>query len=345
MKKIALFDAKPYDIKVFDEQNKHYKLRYFESKLNPDTAPLAAGCDAVIGFVNDDISAKTLDKLYDLGVRALAMRSAGYNNVDFTSAYGKINVMHVPAYSPYAVAEHAMALLLTLNRKIHKAYIRTRDFNYSLNGLCGVDLHGKTVGVIGTGRIGRVFIDICKGFGMHILAYDPFPAKDVDFTYTDLDTLLASADFISLHCPLTDQTRHLINADSIAKMKDGVYLVNTSRGGLIDSHALLSGLHAKKLGGACLDVYEEEADFFYEDHSESGVSDDTLALLSATPNVIITSHQAYFTSEALHNIAEITLQNLDAFFAGGELKNEICYYCVHQANPKECRKTRKERCF
>lgn len=313
MKKIALFDAKPYDMKVFNEYNKNYELRYFESKLNPDTAPLAAGYDAVIGFVNDDISAATLEKLYDLGVRALAMRSAGYNNVDFKAAYGKINVMRVPAYSPYAVAEHAMALLLTLNRKIHKAYNRTRDYNYSLNGLCGTDMHGKTIGVIGTGRIGRVFIDICKGFGMNIVAYDPFPAKDADYTYTDLDTLLGCSDFISLHCPLTDQTRHIINADSIAKMKSGVFIVNTSRGGLIDSHALLSGLHTKKIGGACLDVYEEEADFFYEDHSESGVNDDTLALLSATPNVLITSHQAYFTAEALQNIAEVTLQTSTPF--------------------------------
>ncbi|HOP11181.1 MAG TPA: 2-hydroxyacid dehydrogenase [Oscillospiraceae bacterium] len=345
MKKVAFFDAKPYDIKAFDEQNKTYEIRYFDSKLNPDTAPLASGCEAVIGFVNDDIGAKTIEKLYGLGVKALAMRSAGYNNVDFKAAYGKINVMRVPAYSPYAVAEHAMAMLLTLNRKIHKAYNRTRDYNYSLNGLCGTDMHGKTAGVIGTGRIGRVFIDICRGFGMNILAYDPFPAKDADFAYTDLDTLLGSADFISLHCPLTDQTHHLINKDSIDKMKNGVYIVNTSRGGLVDSEDLLAGLQAKKIGGACLDVYEEEADFFYEDHSESGVNDDTLALLSAMPNVIITSHQAYFTTEALHNIAEVTLKNLDAFFAGGELKNEICYYCDRQTNPKECRKTRKERCF
>jgi len=345
MKKVALFDAKPYDIKIFDELNKNYELRYFDSKLNPETALLAAGCDAVIGFVNDDISAVTLDILHKQGIKALAMRSAGYNNVDFKSAYGKLNVMRVPAYSPYAVAEHAMALLMTLNRRIHKAYNRTRDFNYSLNGLCGVDMHGKTVGVIGTGRIGRVFIDICRGFGMNIVAYDPFPSKDADFTYTDLDTLLGCSDFISLHCPLTDQTHHLINADAIAKMKHGAFIVNTSRGGLINSGALLTSLHTKKIGGACLDVYEEEADFFYEDHSESGVTDDTLALLSAMPNVIITSHQAYFTAEALHNIAEVTLQNLDAFFSGDELKNEICYYCDRQNNPRECRKERKERCF
>lgn len=273
------------------------------------------------------------------------MRSAGYNNVDIKTAFNKINVVRVPAYSPYAVAEHAMALLLTLNRKIHRAYNRTRDFNFSLVGLNGIDLNGKTVGVIGTGRIGQVFINICRGFGMKVIAYDLFPAKDTDIEYVDLDTLFKSSDVISLHCPLTDQTNHILNASAFGKMKKGVFILNTSRGSLIDSTALLDALNNEIVGGAGLDVYEEEADLFYEDLSGKIILDDVLALLVSRPNVIITSHQAFLTDEALKNIAGTTFQNLDEFFDGKPLTNEICYHCERAKQDRNCRKTKKERCF
>ncbi|MBQ6805787.1 MAG: 2-hydroxyacid dehydrogenase, partial [Clostridia bacterium] len=241
MKKIAFYDAKPYDKIWFDQLAAgRYDIRYLESKCNPDTAQLARGCEAVCAFVNDDLSQETIDRLYDAGVRVLAMRSAGYSNVDFKAAYEKINVVRVPAYSPYAVAEHAMALLLTLNRKVHKAYNRTRDFNFSLNGLIGTDLHGKTAGIIGTGKIGRVFINICRGFGMRILAFDPYPAKDADFEYVDLNTLLRESDVMSLHCPLTDQTHHILDVNAFRQMKKEAFIINTSRGALIDSAALLA---------------------------------------------------------------------------------------------------------
>jgi D-lactate dehydrogenase len=275
----------------------------------------------------------------------IAMRCAGYSNVDFVRAYGKINVVRVPAYSPYAVAEHAMALLLDVNRKLHRAYNRTRDFNFSLNGLTGVDLHGKTVGVIGTGKIGRVFMDICKGFGMDVLAYDLFPASGSDIHYVPLDELLAKSDVISLHCPLTEQTRYLLNTDAFAKMKNGVFIINTSRGALIDTEALLAALNSGKVRGAGLDVYEEEADLFFVDNSGSIIKDDVLALLVSRPNVVLTAHQAFLTEEALANIAKTTMQNLDAFFAGEMLQNEVCYRCDIGKVVEDCRQLRKERCF
>ena len=250
------------------------------------------------------------------------MRCAGYNNVDIRYAQDKIPVVRVPAYSPHAVAEHAMALLLTLNRRIHKAFLRTRDFNFSLNGLTGFDLYGKTVGVVGTGKIGSAFIDICRGFGMKVLAYDVFPNLD-GVEYVDMETLLKRSDLISLHCPLTPSTRHIINAKSIDKMKKGVFIVNTSRGALIDSEALLYGLLNEKLGGACLDVYEEESDLFYEDNSATIVKDDILSRLICLPNVIVTSHQGFLTGEALTNIASTTLENISEFFADGSLDNQI----------------------
>ena len=346
MKKIVtFFDAKPYDREWFDKANTNYDIRYQESKLTPATVQLAAGSDAVCAFVNDTLNAEVIDKLYEMGVRVIAMRCAGYSNVDFKRAYGKINVVRVPAYSPYAVAEHAMGLLLDVNRKLHRAYYRTRDFNFSLVGLTGVDLHGKTVGVIGTGKIGRTFIDICKGFGMRVIAYDAYPAKDTGIDYVTLDELLAQSDVISLHCPLTEQTRHMINADAFAKMKQGVFIVNTSRGALIDTEALLEALNNGKVRGAGLDVYEEEAELFFEDNSGNIMKDDLLALLVSRPNVVLTSHQAFLTEEALQNIAQTTLTNLDEFFSGGNLNNEVCYRCDLGKVVEDCRKWRKERCF
>lgn len=345
MKTIAFFDAKPYDREWFDKANTGYDIRYLESRLTPATVQLAAGADAVCAFVNDDVNAAVIDALYALGVRVIAMRCAGYSNVDFVRAYGKVNVVRVPAYSPFAVAEHAMALLLDVNRKLHRAYNRTRDFNFSLNGLTGVDLHGKTVGVIGTGKIGRVFMDICKGFGMDVIAYDLYPVKDSDIHYVPLDELLAKSDVISLHCPLTEQTRYILSADAFAKMKPGVFIINTSRGALIDTEALLSALNSGKVRGAGLDVYEEEADLFFEDNSGSIIKDDVLALLVSRPNVVLTAHQAFLTEEALANIAKTTIENLDAFFAGDTLQNEVCYRCDTGKVVEDCRRWRKERCF
>lgn len=345
MKKIAFFDAKPYDRLWFDKENKQYDIHYIEARLTPVTARLAEGFDAVVAFVNDDIDGEVIDTLYQLGIRVIAMRCAGYSNIDFKRAYGKINVVRVPAYSPYAVAEHAMGLSMTVNRKLPRAYNRTRDFNFSIVGLTGVDLHGKTVGVIGTGKIGRVFIDICKGLGMRVLAYDIHPAGIAGAEYVTLEELLEQSDVISLHCPLSEKTWHILDADAFAKMKDGVFIINTSRGALIDTEALLSALNAGKVRGAGLDVYEEEADLFYEDNSGAIIKDDLLALLISRPNVVLTSHQAFLTEEALQNIAQTTLKNLDEFFADKPLTNEVCYQCEHEKVMENCRKNRGERCF
>ena len=342
--KVAFYDTKPYDRASFDAVNKNYEIEYIESKLNSKTALLSEECQAVCAFVNDTIDKKTIDRLYDRGVKIIAMRCAGYSNVDFKAAYGKINIVRVPAYSPHAVAEHAMALLLAINRKVHKAFFRTKDFNFNIAGLTGIDLYGKTAGVIGTGKIGRAFIDICKGLGMKVLAYDPFPAKDVDFEYADLDTIYKSSDVISLHCPLTDENKRMINAEAFSKMKKGIFLVNTSRGALIDSQALLTALNEGIVRGAGLDVYEEEGDFFFEDFSNTIIHDDVLALLISKPNVILTSHQAFLTEEALAGIATVTLENLDNFFNNNKLTNEICYQCDAGMIDK-CRKERKGRCF
>lgn len=327
MKKIAFFDTKSYDKASFDSVNdsaeNKYEIVYIESKLNYRTAVMAKGCEAVCAFVNDDIDKETIDTLYEGGTKIIAMRSAGYSNIDLKAANGKITVVRVPAYSPYAVAEHAMALLLSLNRKIHRAYIRVRDFNFNIAGFTGFDLHGKTAGVIGTGKIGRAFIDICHGFGMDVLAYDPYPVKDADFIYTDLDTLYANSDVISLHCPLTDKNRRMLDRKAFSKMKKDVFIINTSRGALIDSTALLDALNNGAVRGAGLDVYEEEGDFFFEDMSDTIIKDDVLALLISRPNVLLTSHQAFLTREALHNIAVTTLENLDDYFGGKELANEV----------------------
>lgn len=329
MIKISFYDAKPYDIKYFNKTNEQYgfDIRYIEARLNENTAVLSAGCDAVCAFVNDDVSSAVIDILWENGIKIIAMRCAGYNNVDVKYAQNKIPVVRVPAYSPNAVAEHAMALLLTLNRRTHKAFLRTRDFNFALNGLTGFDLYGKTVGVIGTGKIGSAFIDICRGFGMNVLAYDVIESNTFA-KYTDLDTIFAQADIISLHCPLNKETYHLIDKDSIAKMKKDAFIVNTSRGALIDSEDLLNGLLTEKLGGACLDVYEEEVDLFYEDNSDTIVKDNILSRLIGLPNVIVTSHQGFLTREALSNIASTTLENISSYFADGSLMNKIQYKTV-----------------
>ncbi len=345
MIKVAFYDTKAYDkpsFEYFGGQN-GVQFRFLETKLNEDTAALAEGCGAVCVFVNDDVNAEVIEKLYKNGVKLIALRSAGYNNVDVKAAFGKIHVVHVPAYSPYAVAEHAAALLLTSVRRIHKAYNRTREFNFSLNGLTGFDLHGKTVGVIGAGKIGRIFIDICRGFGMNVIAYDLYPAKDSGIEYVPLEELFERSDIISLHCPLTDGTRHMIDAAAIGQMKKGVIIVNTSRGGLIDAEALLEGIKARKVGAACLDVYEEEADVFFEDRSGHILNDDLLSRLISMPNVIVTSHQAFLTEEALNNIAETTVNNiLSCFRNDGICDNELCYRCGHI---EQCKKARKQRCF
>ena len=327
--KLAFFDTKSYDVPGFDRYAvpAGIEIKYYEPNLNRDTVTLANGFDAVCVFVNDTVDAEVVEKLYHMGVKAIALRCAGFNNVDIKACEGKLQVFRVPAYSPHAVAEHAMALLLTINRRTHKAYIRTREFNFSLQGLAGFDLYGKTVGIIGTGKIGRVFADICKGFGMNVLAYDKFPAANSGLNYVELPELFEKSDIISLHCPLTEETRHIINAESIAMMKKGVTIINTSRGALVNTEDLITGIKDRKVGAACLDVYEEEGDLFYEDYSGHIVEDDKLVRLIAMPNVIVTSHQAFLTNEALDNIAATTVNNLTRFFSGDpDTTTEVCYH-------------------
>ena len=303
MIKMAFFDTKPYDKIWFDKLKDEYdiKIKYYESRLTRDSVVMAKDYDGVIAFVNDDIDKETIDTMSQMNMKLIALRCAGYNNVDLKAAKGKIDVVRVPKYSPYAVAEHTIGLLLCLNRRIHRAYIRTKDFNFSLNGLTGFDLKGKTVGVVGTGKIGQVFIDICRGFGMKVLAYDIYPSME-NVEYTDIDTLCANSDIISMHCPLTKETKHIINKNTISKMKQGVFIINTSRGALINSEHLAESLKDGKIGGAALDVYEEESDIFFEDRSSEIINDDTLRILLSMPNVLITSHQAFLTNEALENI-------------------------------------------
>lgn len=347
MKVIAMFDSKKYDIDSFEKllpQYHNYSIKYFEVKLNKETAVLAKGCDAVCAFVNDDIDEIVINKLYEYGIEVLALRCAGYNNVDIKSAYRKVHVLRVPAYSAHSIAEHAMALLLALNRKIHKAYIRTRDFNFSLQGLLGFDLNGKVMGILGTGRIGEALAKICIGFGMKILAYDLVKNPNLDVEYVELDELIKSSDVISLHLPLTNETKHLIDTKRINMMKENCIIVNTSRGSLIDSKALLEGLRSKKIAGACLDVYEEEANLFFEDNSNEIIQDDVLSLLISLPNVLITSHQGYFTEDALNKIALTTMQNIDDYFKGYSLNNEVCYKCLGD-NSSKCYKQKKTKCW
>jgi D-lactate dehydrogenase len=346
--KIAFFDSKPYDQESFDASvlSGGFEIKYYPVRLNAETASLAKGADAVCAFVNDDLSAPVIDALLGLGVRLVALRCAGYNNVDLKSAYGRLHVVRVPAYSPYAVAEHAASLLLTLNRKIHRAYNRTREGNFTLNGLLGFDLHGKTAGVIGTGRIGKVAAEILKGFGMELLVHDLYPdaawAAEKGMRYASLAEIYAESRVISLHCPLTPESRHMINDQSIRAMRDGVILINTGRGALVEAKALIGGLKSGKIGGAGLDVYEEEDKYFFEDFSHSGVADDVLARLLAFPNVLVTAHQAFFTEEAMSAIASATLENARAFFEDGDLPNEICYLCSTQA---DCPRKKTGKCF
>ena len=327
--KIAFFGAKPYDIASFDKVNEkyNYDIRYYKGHLNPNNVVLTQDTDAVCIFVNDTADAAVIDAMVDNGVKLLALRCAGFNNVDLKAAKGKLPVVRVPAYSPYAVAEYSLALMLSLNRKIHRAYWRTRDGNFSLNGLMGFDMHGKTIGIIGTGKIARILIRLLKGFGMRILAYDLYPdmkfAGEEGISYVSLDELYRASDIISLHCPLTDQTKYMIDKDSIDKMKEGVMIINTGRGQLINTNDLIEGLKEKKIAAAGLDVYEEEGEYFYEDKSDKIIDDDVLARLLSFNNVIVTSHQAFFTKEALHNIAETTLQNIEDFRCHRPLVNEV----------------------
>ncbi|MDD4201962.1 MAG: 2-hydroxyacid dehydrogenase [Candidatus Omnitrophica bacterium] len=345
-KKILFYDTKEYDKDFFNEINKKYKFEidYFNEHLNEKTVSFSKGYDVVCVFVNDIVNKKVIDALIKNGVKLIALRCAGYNNVNLQSVYGNIHVVRVPGYSPYAVAEHAVALILGLNRKTHRAYYRTRDGNFSINGLMGFDLHGKTAGIIGTGQIGKCAINILKGFGMNILAYDILPdknyAKKNKISYVSLDKLYKDSDIISLHCPMTKDTFHLIDKQTMKKMKKGVMIINTGRGGLINTGHLIEMLKKGHVGSAGLDVYEEESDYFFEDLSSSVIRDDVLARLLTFSNVLITSHQGFFTKEALTNIADTTLSNVQEFFKGGYLKNEICYKCN-----KVCQKKKNKRCF
>ncbi|OHD58841.1 MAG: hydroxyacid dehydrogenase [Spirochaetes bacterium GWF1_41_5] len=344
--RIAFFDARPYDQASFNRLiTPDIEIKYFPGHLNEDTAGLAAGSHVVCAFVNDLLSAPVIETLIQNGVKLAALRCAGYNNVDLNAAYGKLHVIRVPAYSPYAVAEHAVSLMMALNRKTHKAYARVRDGNFAINGLLGFDMNGKTAGIIGTGKIGKVLVRILAGFGMKILAFDhhPDPAWGEKYSvqFTDRDTIYRESDIISLNCPLNKETHHMINEKTIVKMKHGVMLINTGRGGLIDSQALIDGLKNYKIGAAGLDVYEEENEFFFEDHSGDILNDDVLARLLTFPNVIITSHQGFFTAEAMNSIAETTIEGIKDFFDGKSLVNEICYRC----DSAVCVHKEQGRCF
>lgn len=329
MIKIAFFDTKEYDKQLFDKYNEKYgyEITYFESKLSRETAPLAKDYDVVCIFVNDVVDKEVIRILKKCGVKLIALRCAGFNNVDINNMDEDIKVVRVPAYSPYAVAEHAVALLLSLNRKIYKAYQRTRKYNFTLNGLLGFDIHGKTVGIIGTGKIGKVFATIMKGFGTKVIAYDVYKdekaAEEIGFEYVSLDTLFKEADIISLHCPLTPETNKIINKDTISLMKDGVYIINTSRGKLVDTDSLIARLEEGKIGGVGLDVYEDEEEFFMNDMSNSYIRDKDLSILLSMPNVVITSHQAFFTGEALNKIASDTCENIKDIFEKGSCENEV----------------------
>ncbi|MBW8782631.1 MAG: 2-hydroxyacid dehydrogenase [Verrucomicrobia bacterium] len=319
---IAVFSAKPYDRRYFTAANaaRGHRLSFHEERLTPETARLAHGSETVCAFVNDRLDAGVLARLAAGGTRLIALRSAGYNHVDLVAAAALgLTVVYVPGYSPHAVAEHTVALLLTLNRRIHQAHARVRRGDFSLDGLMGFDLEGKTFGLVGTGRIGTITGRIMQGFGCRVLACDPFPsdeAREAGFVFCELDELLARSDVVSLHCPLVPATRHLINATTLERMKPGATLLNTSRGGLIDTPATIAAIESGQLGRLGLDVYENEAGFFYEDHSAGPLADETLARLIALPNVLVTGHQGFLTHEALGNIAETTLKSVDDFAAG-----------------------------
>lgn len=312
--KIAFYDTKPYDKIWFETlaKERNIEINFFETKLKKDTAILATGCDAVCIFVNDEADKETIDALYETGIKTILLRCAGYDNVDLKEAEGKFDILRVPSYSPAAVAEFALTLLLAVNRNVHRAYQRTRDFNFSINGLMGMTLKGKTIGIVGTGKIGQAMIDVIQGFGMEILAYDPYPVEGLKVKYVTKEELFRRSDIISFHCPLTDDTRHIVNAETIGMMKQGSIIVNTSRGAIVDTAALVEALKAGKFAGVALDVYEEEDEYFFEDRSNEIISDDELSRLLTFPNVLITSHQAFFTTEAMRAIAETTLNNFEA---------------------------------
>ncbi|ALQ39995.1 hydroxyacid dehydrogenase [Fusobacterium hwasookii ChDC F174] len=327
--RIIFFDIKDYDREFFEKYGKNYnfEMSFFKSRLSLENVHLTKGYDVVCAFTNDDIGKETIDAMAENGVRLLAMRCAGFNNVSLKDIHNRFKVVRVPAYSPHAIAEYTVGLILAVNRKINKAYVRTREGNFSINGLMGVDLYGKTAGIIGTGKIGQILIKILKGFDMKVIAYDLFPnqkvAEELGFEYVSLDELYANSDIISLNCPLTKDTQYMINRRSMLKMKDGVILVNTGRGQLIDSADLVEALKDKKVGAVALDVYEEEEDYFFEDKSTQVIEDDILGRLLSFYNVLITSHQAYFTKEAVEAITVTTLNNIKDFVEDKPLVNEV----------------------
>ena len=328
--KVAMFSSRSYDIQHFKPLiSAPMSINFFDTQLNSQTAALAAGYDAVCAFVNDDLSEPVLTQLHELGIKYIAMRCAGFNNIDLFCAKALgMTIVRVPAYSPEAVAEHAIALLMTLNRRTHKAYQRTRDANFSLEGLVGFNLHGKTVGIIGTGKIGVATMAIFKGFGCKILASDPYPSEhaiSLGAEYVSLETLFANSDVISLHCPLMDDNKHLLNKDTFALMKDGVTIINTSRGGLLNANDAIDALKSGRIGGLGLDVYEEEEHLFFNDHSSEIITDDTFRRLSACHNVIFTGHQAFLTKEALTSIAETTLNNLIELETNNTSVNQVSH--------------------
>jgi len=347
--RILFTDAKPYDRQFFDLANEAhgFEIVYAKRKLRAETAAMAEGFDVVCAFVNDKITAEVIETLVAGGVKLLALRCAGYNNVDFQACIDRMHVVRVPAYSPHAVAEHAISLLMTLNRKLHRAAQRTREGNFQLHGLLGFDLYGKTAGVVGTGKIGRIAAEIMRGIGMRVLCSDPFPdaewAAATGCTYVTFEELCHESRVISLHCPITPENHHLINRETLALMPDGVILINTGRGALIKTSDLIEGLKSRKIGGAALDVYEEEDEYFFEDFSNEVIADDNLVRLLSFPNVIVTAHQAFFTAEALTSIAETTLANIASFARGDKLlANEICYRC---AASQPCPRMKGEPCF
>nr|WP_314531889.1 2-hydroxyacid dehydrogenase [uncultured Fusobacterium sp.] len=327
--RVIFFDIKDYDKEFFKKYGKDYdfEMTFLQVRLSEETAHLTKGYDVVCAFTNDDINKETIDLISENGIKLLAMRCAGFNNISLKDIHNRFKVVRVPAYSPHAIAEYTVGLILAINRKIHKAYVRTREGNFSINGLMGIDLYQKTAGIIGTGKIGQILIKMLKGFDMNVIAYDPFPnqkiADELGFKYVSLDELYAEADVISLNCPLTKETKYMINRRSMLKMKDGVMIVNTGRGALIDSVDLVEALKDKKVGAAALDVYEEEEEYFFEDKSSQVIEDDILGRLLSFHNVLMTSHQAYFTEEAVEAITVTTLNNIKAFVEGKELLNEV----------------------
>lgn len=327
--KAIFYDVKEYDKEFFRKYGKDYniEMKFLKEKLNEETVDLSKGYEVVCAFTNDTINKNVIDVMAENGVKLLAMRCAGFNNVSLKDINDRFKVVRVPAYSPYAIAEYTVGMILALNRKIHKAYVRTREGNFSINGFMGFDLYKKTVGIIGAGKIAQILIKILKGFGTKVIAYDPYPnekvAKELGFEFVDLDTLYKESDIISLNCPLTKETKYMINRQSMNKMKDGVMIVNTGRGMLIDSIDLIEALKDKKIGSAALDVYEEEEEYFFEDMSNKVIEDDILGRLLSFHNVLITSHQAYFTEEAVEAITKTTLENIKDFAEGKKLINEV----------------------